>query len=572
VGPRPRARSSHFALRIAGTLCICACLATVAEEAAGQIDTEQQTNSKQSQISGHVYRSDTGEPISKAQVSLDPQDDKTQETAGGSRIVRTGPDGTFVFSGVPPGSYAINAWRNGFANGRVQWQSNASRVSLTPGQNLDNMILRLVPAGVITGTVFDEDQEPVAGVVVYVLTIDFAPGGRRRIYATSSTTTDDQGNYRAAALLPGSYYVRTGGFIQRPKQQMPLKQGPAVGLQYRDTYYPGTAVLDEAVAIDVKPGEETPNIRISVVTERTYTVTGAVVGIASDPTLKPSEIQVEKRERAQQMWGAGGTTLGPNGSYTIPMLPPGEYTLAAVEIKAVENHEYAEEVDAGFASVQIVDSNVRADIRIGRAGEVHGKIRGKADARGFSPARKQITLESTGIADYPVDIDSSGRFDIRDLPPGEYTMSLDDRESATQSAYIKQAVCSGRDYASRPLEIDLDSALDCEVTLADDTGVVSGEVTNGEKPLAGLVVVLVPESRELRRLPRYTLTAITDTSGHYKITGAIPGDYFLCATLESDNHAYFSPDFADRNQGNGERISIDPRGTQVVNLLASHAP
>jgi protocatechuate 3,4-dioxygenase beta subunit len=301
VGPRPRARSSHFALRIAGTLCICACLATAADEAAGQIDTEQQPNSKQSQISGHVYRSDTGQPISKAQVSLDPQDDKTQETAGGSRIVRTGPDGTFVFSGVPPGSYAINAWRNGFANGRVQWQSNASRHSLTTGQNLDNMILRLVPAGVITGRVFDEDQEPVAGVVVYILTIDFAPGGRRRIYATSSTTTDDQGNYRAAALLPGSY-VRTGGFIQRPRQQMPLKQGPAVGLQYRDTYYPGTAVLDEAVAIDVKPGEETPNIRISVVTERTYTVTGAVVGIASDPTLKPSEIHVEKRERAQQMW------------------------------------------------------------------------------------------------------------------------------------------------------------------------------------------------------------------------------------------------------------------------------
>jgi hypothetical protein len=116
VGPLPRARSSTFALRIAVTLCICACLAIFAEEAAGQMkDTEQQPNSKQSQISGHVYRSDTGEPISKAQVSLDPQDDKTQETAGGSRIVRTGPDGPFVFSGVPPGSYTMNAWRNGFA-------------------------------------------------------------------------------------------------------------------------------------------------------------------------------------------------------------------------------------------------------------------------------------------------------------------------------------------------------------------------------------------------------------------------------------------------------------------------
>ena len=483
------------------------------------------------------------------------------ETVFNAALNRPGPDGSFVFSGLPFGSYAISAWRNGFADGRV------SRVSLAPGQNLGDFILRLVPAGVITGTVFDEDQEPVAGITVYVLSVDFSRGGRRQIYARSAIATDDQGNYRVSALQPGSYYVRAGGFIQHPMRQAPLKKGPDAGLQYRDTYYPGTARLGDAVAIDVEPGEETRNVRIPVAPVRTYSVTGAVVGAGRDSRLKPSEIHVEKRDSAQQMFGAGVATLDPNGAYTVPMLPPGEYTLAAVEIKVADNHEYAEEVNTGFASVQIVDSNVRADIQIGRAGEVHGKIRGQVGE--FSSPRKQIILESTGIAIYPADIDSNGRFNTRDVPPGDYTMSLEDGDSATQSGYIKEAVCSGRDYATRPLEITLDTSLDCDLTVADDTGTVSGEVTSGAKPPAELEVVLIPESRELRRMPRYTLTATTDIAGNYKITGAIPGDYFLFATAKSGNHAYFAPDFADRNQGNGERVSIDSRGTQVVNL---HAP
>lgn len=577
MGPLPRARSGPYALRITLTLCLCASLGIFAEKAAGQIkDTHPQASSMPSQISGHVYRSDTGEPISKVQVSLDPQDEKTQRGAAGSRIIRTGPDGAFVFSDVFPGSYSISAWRNGFANGRSLWEPNATGLSLASGQKLDNLILHLVPAGVIAGTVFDEDHEPVAGITVYILSIEFARGGRRQINATSVISTDDQGNYRAPALPPGSYYVRTGGFTQRPMGGTPLKQGPAGGLQYRNTYYPGTASFDEAVSIDVRPGEETGNIRIPVATERNYSLTGTVVGITSNPTLRPSEIWIEKQDGSQWMFGDGQQMLGgsgmsirPDGSFTFPWLSPGQYTLSAVATKISENHESSEQVNEGFASVQIVDANVQADIQIGRAGEVHGKIRGTADAAGFSSAQWKIFLESTGIAIYPADIDSSGRFNIRDLPPGEYifnNISLEHRESEAPSAYVKEAVCSGRDYATRPLAITVDSSLDCDVTVAADTGVVGGEVTDGDKPQAGLIVVLIPESRELRRISRYTLAAITDAGGRYKITGALPGNCFLFATPKNDNRTYFAPDFADRNSGKGESVTIDPRSTQVVNL------
>ncbi|MGB6405323.1 MAG: hypothetical protein WBF26_20970, partial [Candidatus Sulfotelmatobacter sp.] len=101
---------------------------------------------------------------------------------------------------------------------------------------------------------------------------------------------------------------------------------------------------------------------------------------------------------------------------------------------------------------------------------------------------------------------------ITNIPPGEFTFTVSDAQGE-ESAYVKKAICGGRDYASRELTLAVGTTLDCDVTLASDTGTIQGKVTDGEKPARGLVVALIPESNELRRIPRYTLTAHTDVAG-----------------------------------------------------------
>jgi hypothetical protein len=96
-----------------------------------------------------------------------------------------------------------------------------------------------------------------------------------------------------------------------------------------------------------------------------------------------------------------------------------------------------------------------------------------------------------------------------------------------------------------------------------------GKVTDGENPAPGLVVVLVPESRQLRRIPRYTLTAHTDVSSQYKIAGVVPGDYLRLAVPPNAYHSYFSLDFPERHSDIAARVSVDPCTTQVVNLKSS---
>ncbi len=99
------------------------------------------------QISGHVYRSDTGEPVPKAQVDLYPADTDTAKAAGSERIVRSATDGTFVFPDLPAGTYGVSVWRNGFSEFSPQEQEDdhGQFVTLKPGEKLDSLTLRLYP-------------------------------------------------------------------------------------------------------------------------------------------------------------------------------------------------------------------------------------------------------------------------------------------------------------------------------------------------------------------------------------------------------------------------------------------
>jgi len=261
-------------------------------------DNPQTSKSVLGQISGHISRSDTGEPVPKAQVDLYPADPDTAKPAGPQRIERTAPDGTFVFPDVPPGTFGVSVWRNGFSEDWPQGDETSQFVTLRPGQNLQGLALRLHPRGVIAGQISDEDGDAVLGLEVYALRIDFMPGGREQVSASSRTITDDLGNFRMPNLRPGSYYVSAGGLIEHPMEAVGLKQGPNGGVEYRNTFYPGTSSPDEAQVLNVGPQSTSSDIRFTVPAEGNYSITGKVLSGVGRPALKDAEVSRERLDRA----------------------------------------------------------------------------------------------------------------------------------------------------------------------------------------------------------------------------------------------------------------------------------
>jgi protocatechuate 3,4-dioxygenase beta subunit len=509
----------------------------------GRATTQEQPTG---QITGRVLRSDDRSPVAKAEVALASEDEPTRRALGEERITRTGADGVFTFREILAGSYTVRASRSGFVGA-------TGRLTLGPAQTVATLDLHVVAAGIIAGTIVDEDGDPVAHLEVNAIGLDFLPGDRRQLLARA--TTDDQGGFRIADVRPGTYVVRAGGLLNYPRQSVALKHGPNGGVQYRDTYYPGTPRVEEAERIDLAPGVER-RVRLAVGTESVYSVSGVVTNVPKDPQ---PEVQWERPTDAEQMWcDRCRVMIERDGSFKIPHVPPGDYTLRAVAI----DRQQGRSNNVGYGRAQIVNADVQTTVETGRAAEVHGVLTPPDVVR---ETRALVFLQSRGMSIYPAIIGSEGRFDIQNIPPGEYKFSVRGigRNTPT-SIYIKRATCGGRDYAMEPLALDLSATLGCEVTLGTDTVDISGRVMDNYAA-DDVVVVIIPQSLALRRIPRYTFST-TATHGRYHLVGVVPGSYYVFAVPARQDHAYFAIDFADLHRGRATRVDVSGGAPIVVDL------
>jgi hypothetical protein len=505
---------------------------------------------KSARVSGLVRRADTGEPLAKAIVTLHPQDEASAQA--GERMVSSGADGAFVLADVAPGVYAIEAERNGF----VFRYDGQRRLTVRAGEDA-SIEVKLAPAAVISGVVLDQDGEPVQGLSVMALRLKYMGGGAPQLSWGQSAITDDQGKFRLYAVPEGLYYIRTGGRLERSMTSVPLKRGPERSLQYADAWYPENAFDEYSEPLRVGAGADIRGIRILVKTEPTFRITGRVEGEVSGP--RPTEIRCAKRLPFTQTFGGADTEIQADGSFRIENLAAGEYVLTA---QAVDEGRLDYQ---GFAKVRVVDGNVRVNIPLGQAAEVSGTV--TEEGTEALPPGLQVMLELEGGTIYLSDLDENGGFDIRHVPPGEHRFGLYGRRGEDERFFMKQVRCADADYTTLPVKLDVGVQVsDCRIQISKDMGVVRGDVMDGEKPQPGMTVVLMPESRELRRIRRYTLRVKTEAGGKFEITNAIPGRYLLFALPPNEDGREFALNFADRNQGDAQSVEIKAGETQVVSL------
>src|SRR5436309_3050351 len=155
-------------------------------------------------IEGQVLNALTAEPLKRAQITMFKDED-----AGIEHGTATDASGRFIVSDLDPGRYFLSANRNGFAPaqyGTHGANSAGTPLSLTPGQHIRDIVLRLTPHGVIAGRVLDEDGDPVARVQVNVMRYQ-SFRGKRQLVPRGWSMTDDLGEYRIFGLEAGKYYL-----------------------------------------------------------------------------------------------------------------------------------------------------------------------------------------------------------------------------------------------------------------------------------------------------------------------------------------------------------------------------
>jgi Carboxypeptidase regulatory-like domain len=301
--------------------------AAIAQDTSAQGNaTPQKPAPEPGRVSGHVYRADTGAAIAKAEIVLIPTKQNSDVRQDPRFFTTTDADGAFLIKEVGPGTYAIGVKRAGFVSRdfgvyEIRAREDAETFTVGSGQVLDRIDVRLVPAGIISGTISDEDNQPIAAVLVEAVRLSYARGGRQLESSQIRVWTDDLGNFRLYGLPRGNYFVRA------EVENVSAQAGRIVS---RFAYFPGTTDVENAQPLKVTPGDEISGIHLSIAPLLVYSITGNIVDVTG--LGGPGRYQVTAMS-ATDLANNGGritsTTSASDGSFTLRGMPSGVYTVGA---------------------------------------------------------------------------------------------------------------------------------------------------------------------------------------------------------------------------------------------------
>ncbi|HEX8290710.1 MAG TPA: carboxypeptidase regulatory-like domain-containing protein, partial [Pyrinomonadaceae bacterium] len=279
--------------------------------------TPQPTPAARTVLSGRVV-GESGEPIPEASVSLSRRT-SGQRVMGPGNAVGADESGGFRFEGLDPGLYDVFAFMPGFV---ADSDAQTGR-PVGPYRAGDNVTVRLVKGGVVTGTVTDQQGQPVVSINVRAMRVRDLDGGAPAspFPFGGEDRTDDRGVYRIYGLRPGLYVVYTGGSNNHVF-------GPFGSYGEVATFYP-SGTRDTAAELSVRAGQELSGLDIRLRDDPARTVTGTV----ELPPGPPGEFGVGiNLNYASTGMQAGSAFLGPNAvprSFSFDGVADGEYDIQA---------------------------------------------------------------------------------------------------------------------------------------------------------------------------------------------------------------------------------------------------
>jgi len=516
---------------------------SLANQTAAALQTDKCT------IEGVVLASTSGAPLSGVLITIRSKDDSSSP----SLVVITDAGGHYAVDGLQPGGYVIVAQRRGYirqAYGQQKRNHEGTTLILGQGMKLHDIDFRLIPAGVITGRVFDEDREPIVGATVQALTSEYVQGERRLIGGATPVNTNDLGEYRIYGLAPDHYYVGVSGQASGETRAVRPKGTPAEKL-YLPTLYPNAPDLDQATAIDLDQGGELRGVDIVALTSSTFHIRGRIVGFG--PTYQYTRAQLES---VGVGWEAnrGGADIAPDaqGNFDFGGVTPGRYILSVILTQKGSFASAARSVRVEHADVDDVvlepsiASETRGRVRVQGSEGIDFRKVGVELSAPYSPPRFGI-------------MSSDGSFVFQNLGHYVYKIGV---SGLPADFYVKSIRLGDQDLDDRT--IDLSSieqpAGVLEIVVSGTGGRLEGIVTNDKgAPSRGSMVVLIPDSSHRRESDLFK-DAIADQDGRFVIRGVTPGDYKLFAWDDIKPGAWWDQEFLSRYEVRGEKVKIVENG------------
>ena len=157
-------------------------------------------------------------------------------------------------------------------------------------------------------------------------------------------------------------------------------------------------------------------------------------------------------------------------------------------------------------------------------------------------------------------IDQSGRFEIKDILPGRYRLSVSlPGLGAPGNWFLRSALVNGQDTLDVPIDIRPgETPRDVMVVLTDHPAQLTGTVQNAAGGGANKFTVILFSADQTLWLPqsRRTFGVRPSADGAFSFRGLVPGDYFIAAIDDVEANEWFDPALLQRLMSTSMKISI----------------
>ena len=475
-------------------------------------------------IRGTVVEKQSGKPLARALVVVQPLAGSNGATAS----VRTKPNGSFEFPGLPAGWYVVTASKTGFARveyGQKSWFSAGTPVALAESGEID-LRLAVPHFGAIGGRVIDDNNVGVPNCTV------FAYRNTRPPELVGQAVTDDRGVYRVFGLAPGDYLTRTGALTNEIGVYLPTFARESLTVDGANGS--GAALDRDSLYADVHP-----------IAGRLFTVSGTVSisssGLAQATVTLVSDV------------GPQVQTSGLDGRFTFERVAPGAYELYAQGFDATSRRTVA-----AWLPVEIAGNRAGIALDLAPLPSVRFSFvdtSGKpVDPSGLPFLARRKDLSGPGRTEY-LRLDSGGQARL-DL--GRWEVALGPNASWYVAGFSGPGARTTGGPPAGWNEIAVapgNALLAVEVVLLPHPGRLRGVVASGGQPAAGAPVFLeaIDPASGLRWGDLRVTRAGVD--GQYVFAGLAPGAYRVASTFE-----YQAPDWAAMTRAGAREVRIEQGG------------
>jgi hypothetical protein len=269
-------------------------------------------------LSGQVIDGVSQRPLAGVEVTL-----QTNSWDPAGEPVAADAQGRFAFHNLAAGEYFLSA-EGPFGTANYGELAGPGRGQIRLGPNQDNqpVVFRIMPRGVIEGTLRDESGDPLARATVRLM----RPGwnnGRVAFQTLAQKPTDDRGRYRFGNLLPGGYIVCSGGGWGMPTAATPGPVDFAAGVPARA--YPQSCHPASGPPCQLAPGGHV-QIDLDLAAVAAATVRGRVLNLPQNMGASLSLSALDQFDGAGQF---SNSAYSGQGTFAFRGIPPGRYLLSA---------------------------------------------------------------------------------------------------------------------------------------------------------------------------------------------------------------------------------------------------